>query len=115
MIEVEVKKSDIHGKGVFAKEDVNAGELIGVYEGVIMWKGSDPDPYILWLEDTEGRWYGVRGTGDMKYLNHDGDNPNAVLGANGPFVFCAQHIEAGEEITISYGDEIDFSEEASVG
>jgi SET domain-containing protein len=107
MVEVVIKDSPIHGKGVFAASAVAPGELIGLYEGTITNEKMD-DPYILWLEDNEGRYFGVLGTGDLKYLNHS-EKPNALVGVNSPYVFCARPISAGDEITISYGD--DYFEE----
>lgn len=114
MIEVEVRDSQIHGKGVFAKEDVNSGELVGVFEGRIVWESkdmSDENPYVLWLEDDEGRAFGINCEGNMRYLNHDSDSPNAILAANSPFIYCSQPIKAGDEIRVMYTEETDFSED----
>ena len=112
MVEVEIKDSPIEGKGVFAKQDVDPGELIGVYEGPLVWKSDDmEDPYVLWLADEAGRWYGINAQNDMRYLNHEGEFPNAVLTENGPYIYCARPIKKGEEITISYSDDTDFDED----
>ena len=112
MLAVEIKDSPVHGKGVFAKEKANPGELIGIYEGTIIHEDWDEDdPHVLWLRDDEGRFFGIKGTGTCRFMNHDGDDPNAVLGANSVYIFCARPIKVGEEIFISYGDDIDFDEE----
>jgi len=114
MIEVEIKDSPIHGKGVFAKEDANPGELVGVYEGPIVWKSedmNDDNPYVLWLEDEAGRWYGINGTGEMRHLNHEEENPNALLATNSPYIYVARPIKAGDEITIFYSEETDFEDD----
>ncbi len=112
MIEVEIKDSPIAGKGVFAKQDVNPGELIGVYEGKLVWKSEDMEnPYVLWLEDDAGRFFGIDAQNNMRYLNHEGETPNAVLSANSPFIYCARPIETGEEITVSYSEDTDFDED----
>ena len=105
MIEAEVRKSEIHGKGLFAKQAVSPGTLIGVYEGRIIVEEMD-GPYVLWLVDDEGRHFGIECDTDLRFINSEAA-PNAVLGANGPFVFCASPILPGDEITLSYLEEED--------
>ena len=104
MVEIEVRDSPIHGKGVFALQSVSPGTLIGVYEGRIVTEKMD-SPFVLWLEDEEGRWFGIEGDGPLRYMNHDGDEPNVVAGVDSPFIFCARPIQAGEEITICYSED----------
>ncbi len=99
----EIKDSPVHGKGLYALKHFAPGALIGVYEGRLVLEES-PDGYVLWMEDGEGRWFGILGDGPMKFINHS-DSPNAILGSNSPFIYCARPIHPGDEIFISYGDE----------
>lgn len=108
MIKTIVDDSQIHGTGLFALENVRPGELIGFMEGEIVVEEKD-NMHVLWLEDEEGRWFGIKGTGCMRYLNHS-EEPNAILATNSPYIYCARPIEPHEEITISYGDDMDFDE-----
>ena len=104
---VEIRDSSVHGKGVFATRWWKPGELIGIYEGVLVTDSSDP--HVLWLQDEEERFFGILATGIMGYLNccsESGTN-NAILAENSPFIYCRMNILPGEEIFISY----DFEEE----
>lgn len=98
-------KSRIHGIGVFAREDILPGELIGIYEGRVLTApiAKRDDPFVMWLEDDNGMSWGIRGEGQLRRLNH-ADSPNAVLGGGGPFVHALTHIKRGEEVTVHYGE-----------
>jgi SET domain-containing protein len=86
MKKYEIKESDIHGKGVFAKETIATEEFIEV--GIYMTPG-----YIQ-----------VSPMGD--YVNHS-DTPNSILSRkDGHYnMFAIKEIQPGDEITISYNDE----------
>jgi hypothetical protein len=108
---VEIRDSPVHGKGVFATRWFKPGELIGIYEGTLVVDSSDP--HVLWLEDEEGRYFGILASGAMGYLNccaSEGSN-NAVLSANSPFIYARMNILPGDEIFISYNYEVDDDEE----
>ena len=93
MNKIYVKKSSIHGNGLFAKEKINAGELIGVVKG----KPTDTDgPYVLWVDGIKGFEVSCH----LRFINHS-DNPNAVY-YNTLEVCALRDIVAGEEITHDY-------------
>lgn len=100
----EVKDSEIHGKGLFATRDFRTGEQIGIYEGRVVVDRALQHPHTLSLVDEEGRVFGIKGSNDMRYMNHD-DEPNATIGEGGVFVFALRPIEAGEEITVCYAED----------
>lgn len=100
--DVEVRASLLHGDGVFAARDFSSGELIGVYEGRVV--TSTDSPFTLWLEDAEGRFFGIEGDGQLAFMNH-ADDPNALVGQGGPFVYSRRPIPKGAEITMSYGED----------
>ena len=92
-------RSPIHGTGVFATEAIDEGALIGEFEG----EPTDvDDTHVLWVIDDDGTELGVRGTGDLRWLNHS-RTPNAEL--VGLELRACSPIAAGDEILIDYGDE----------
>lgn len=99
----EVRSSTVHGMGLFSKLPFSPGMLLGMYTGRIINEKMD-GPHVLWLEDDEGRSFGIEGDGPLSYLNHS-STPNAVAGVNSPYVFCTFPINVGDEIFISYGDD----------
>jgi SET domain-containing protein len=96
---IEVKSSPIHGKGVFAKKRIRPNTRVGVYEGKVT---NENDTYVLWVEDDDGRLYGIDGRNELRYVNHS-KKPNAVFWGAELFSLCK--IEPGTEITFDYGDE----------
>ncbi|MEM7142725.1 MAG: SET domain-containing protein-lysine N-methyltransferase [Actinomycetota bacterium] len=98
---VESRPSEIHGTGVFAVETIEAGALVGRYVG----DPSDVDgTYFLWVENDDGGWDGIDGTGVLRFLNHSSE-PNVEF--DGPELFAVRDIAVGEELTFHYGDEWD--------
>jgi len=94
---VRVKKSGIHGRGLFAARPIAAGDYIGLYEGPEV---LEDGMHVLWVETGDDEWTGYDGTGKLRFLNH-ADQPNAEM--DGLECFALRDIEAGEEITIDYG------------
>ena len=94
---VTVKKSKIHGRGLFAKIDIKAGEIIGEVEG----KPTKNDgPYVLWLNNA-GRGFEVSCI--LKYINHN-QEANACY-YDDLTVVALRDIKKGEEITHNYGED----------
>ncbi len=96
---VIVRRSPVHGRGVFAKEPIRKGSRVGVYEGD---ETRRDGIHVLWLEDEEGNQTGVRGTNDLRFLNHSAE-PNVEF--RELEVFTLRRIESGEELTFHYGPE----------
>ena len=91
--------SSIHGKGVFAGRDFVEGDLIGVFEGE---ETGEDGEHVLWIDDEEsGRIYGLRGTNDLRFVNHS-SRPNAEF--DGERLIALSAIHTDEEITFHYGD-----------
>lgn len=90
-----VDDSPIHGKGLFARKHISAGEIIGVIKGV---PTTTDGEYVLWVDKNEG--YHVKC--DLRFINHS-DEPNAVYFDT--LEVCAlKDISPGEEITHDYTD-----------
>ena len=64
---IEVRVSPIHGKGVFARRRLRAGQLIGRFEGDTT---TNNGTYVLWLIDEDGGEVGIRGRNALRFLNH---------------------------------------------
>lgn len=95
---VVVKDSPIHGRGVFARQNIPAFSYIGRYEGQVT---DEVGMHVLWLYDEErDDWVGVDGENEMRFLNHSED-PNAEW--SDLDLFATRWISAGEEITFDYG------------
>ncbi|MBL7825284.1 MAG: SET domain-containing protein-lysine N-methyltransferase [Saprospiraceae bacterium] len=107
--------SDIHGHGVFAGRDIEAGEVIEVCPVILIPKAQLPhirqtvldDYYFDWGE--EGDWYALcLGYGSL--YNHS-YTPNAEYGMDFENqtidFYCVNPIQAGEEIFINYNGDVD--------
>jgi hypothetical protein len=94
---VIVKKSKIHGQGLFAKKDIKAGEIIGEVKG----KPTSKDgPYVLWMGENKK---GFEVSCILKYINHH-RKANACY-YDDLTVVALKNIRKGEEITHNYGDD----------
>ncbi len=89
-----VARSKIHGRGLFAREPIKNGDVIGWIEG----KPSRKDgSYVLWISARRG----IEVTCKLRYINHS-DRPNACY-YDDLSVVALRDIEPGEEITHDYG------------
>jgi len=91
-----VKESAIHGKGLFAAQKIQCGDLIGTIEYRPV---TDDGPYVLWLDAETG----ILVDSDLKYINHNA-KPNACYCEDLDIV-ALRDINEGEEITHDYGDD----------
>lgn len=63
--------------------------------------------YVLWVEadeDAEEEWIGYNGNNELRFLNH-AKQPNGEM--DGLDLYAIRDINAGEEITINYGEEFE--------
>jgi len=95
-----VNGSAIHGRGLFARDDIPAGSWIGHYESV---ETQENGMHVLWVEgNEEGDWIGYDGTNELRFLNHE-SQPNGEM--DGLDLYALRDIRANEEITFDYGEE----------
>ncbi len=89
MINLETKKSDIAGDGVFTKEDIASGENIGLGFEKICDTGNPDTDYIR--------------TKLGEKINHS-QNPNLRLSENGDkfYFISSREIKSGEELVLDY-------------
>lgn len=94
-----VKKSPIHGKGVFATDTISKDTLIGTYEGTETYEDGT---YVLWCYDEEDALFGIDGKNDLRFANHSKE-PNSIF--LGDELIALRKIKPGEEITFHYGED----------
>lgn len=107
---VYVAYSEIHGKGVFAARDIEAGEMIEICPVILFPKSQLEavrqtfldDYYFDWGDDEE--WFALA-LGYGSIYNH-AVHPNAEYAmdfeAQTIDFYCIAPIEAGHEITVNY-------------
>ena len=88
---IRVKKSSIHGKGVFANRQYSLGSEIGYFCGDEVERDTR---HSLTLE---GRH--IEGTGPLRFLNHSCD-PNCYF--KGRTLIAKREVRLGEELTTNY-------------
>lgn len=101
-----VADSAVHGRGLFARNDIPAGTWIGHYDGP---QTGENGRHVLWVDDGqngEELWVGYDGSNELRFLNH-ALIPNGEM--DGLDLYAARDIQTGEEITFDYGEE--FSSE----
>ncbi len=115
---IQVRRSGVHGKGVFALQDLAEGETLIEYTGeVISWpealRRHPHDPaqpnHTFYFHIADGRVIdaNVRGN-SSRWINH-GCEPNCEADEDGGRVFikALRNIAAGEELCYDYGLVID--------
>jgi len=115
---IQVRKSGVHGKGVFALRDIPEGERIIEYVGEIItwkeaqrrhpWNPDDPN-HTFYFHVDEGRVIDAAVGGNAaRWINHS-CNPNCEADEQEGRVFIKslRNIRAGEELNYDYGLIID--------
>jgi uncharacterized protein len=98
-IELEVKRSPIHGKGLFATEWIWPGAYVGRYAGP---RVEEDGRYVLWIQGPDNTEYGVKGINELRYINH---SPEPNVEFEGVELFAMHGIAPGEEILLHYGED----------
>ena len=115
---IQVRRSGVHGKGVFALQDLAEGETLIEYVGeIISWDEAqdrhphDPkDPnHTFYFHVNEDRVIdALHGGNSSRWINHSCD-PNCEADEDNERVFikALRNIKAGEELNYDYGLIID--------
>lgn len=113
MRRVSVRRSRLHGRGVFALRPLRAGERVFEYTGTVMsWRravssrrqyGEEGHTFLFGLSD--GRVIdGSLGGNSARWLNHAcAANCEAVESDGRVYIEATTNIKAGEELFIAYG------------
>lgn len=112
---LEVKRSDIHGRGLFARRSISAGERLGTFPILIL----SPDDsntvrstllyhYVFHVDETEDQGQRLAvAFGMISMCNHNPE-ANTVFSIDADaeelILESAKAIAVGEEIFIDYGD-----------
>ena len=118
---IQVRRSGVHGKGVFALQDIAEGETIIEYVGeIISWKeadrrksSDDSDPnHTFFFSSGDGKKVIDANVGGnaARWINHSCD-PNCESDEDEEtqrvFIKAIRNIRAGEELNYDYGLVID--------
>lgn len=115
---IQVRRSGVHGKGVFALQDIAEGETVIEYVGqIISWDEAqerhphDPqDPnHTFYFHVNEGKVIdALYGGNSSRWINHSCDaNCEADEDNERVFIKAIRYIHAGEELNYDYGLIID--------
>ncbi|MGD9775100.1 SET domain-containing protein [Diaphorobacter sp.] len=111
---IQTRRSGVHGKGVFALQDIAEGEVIIEYTGeVISWQEAQDrhphDPaqpnHTFYFHVDEDRVIDAKfGGNSARWINHSCD-PNCFADEQGGriFITALRNIKAGEELNYDYG------------
>ena len=115
---IQVRRSGVHGKGVFALQPIAEGETLIEYVGeVISWKEaqrrhphdpSDPNHTFYFHVDDKRVIDAAVGGNSARWINHSCD-PNCEADEQDGRIFikALRNIPAGEELSYDYGLMID--------
>ena len=109
----EVRRSDIHGNGVFARRTIEAGERIVEYTGeritsdesaIRAEQGGGPVNHTFFFSLADGNVIdGGSGGNDARFINHACEpNCEAYEEDGKVFIYALQEIEKGEELNYNY-------------
>lgn len=104
MKKIVVKKSGIHGKGLFITTDVKKGDHITYIKGDYTRKKSSKNKteaksIPMWYGVTRTLWIDPKDT-EFCYFNHSCSPNTAIVGIKN--VIALKNIKAGEELTFDY-------------
>ena len=110
---VEVRRSPIHGRGVFAARAIRKGARILEYEGERISPEEADARYdddamehahtFLFTVDDETVIDGARGGNEARFINHScAPNCEAVIEDDRVFIYALRNLLTGEELTYDY-------------
>jgi hypothetical protein len=115
---IQVRRSGVHGKGVFALQDIPEGETLIEYVGeVISWEEAqdrhphdpnDPNHTFYFHVNEDKVIDALHGGNSSRWINHSCD-PNCEADEENERIFikALRNIQAGEELNYDYGLIID--------
>jgi SET domain-containing protein len=110
---IQVRKSGVHGKGVFALQDIPEGETLIEYIGEIIswkeaqrrhpWNPDDPNHTFYFHVDDKRVIDAAVGGNAARWINHSCDPNCEALVENGRvFIYALRDIKKGEELAYDY-------------
>jgi SET domain-containing protein len=115
---IQVRKSGVHGKGVFALQDIPEGETLIEYVGEIItwkeaqrrhpWNPAEPNHTFYFHVDDKRVIDAAVGGNAARWINHSCEpNCEADEEEGRIFIKSLRNIKAGEELSYDYGLIID--------
>ena len=118
MIYIEVRRSEIHGTGVFAKQDISngtriieyIGEKVSTEQGQRRQEAQSESDSIFFFELDEKTYIDGDVSGnDARFVNHSCDpNCESEEDAGHIWIISLRDIKKGEELTFDYGFDAEF-------
>jgi uncharacterized protein len=112
-VQIEVRESGVHGRGVYAMQFIAKGRRIIEYTGErVSWEAApddDNDPHTFNFGLDNGKVINPEvGGNDARWINHS-CNPNceAIEEDRRVFIYAMRNIHAGEELLYDYRMQID--------
>ena len=112
-VQIEVRRSRVHGRGVYAMQLIPEGQRIIEYTGErVSWEAapdddSDPHTFNFGLENGEVINPEIGGN-DARWINHScSPNCEAIEEDDRVFIYAIRDIQANEELLYDYRLEID--------
>jgi SET domain-containing protein len=111
-VKIEVRKSGVHGQGVYAVQSISKGTRIIEYKGErVPWEAApdDDDPHTFNFGLENGQVINPEvGGNDARWINHSCDpNCEAVEEDDRIFIYAIRDIQPDEELLYDYQLEID--------
>ena len=103
MKKIKVLSSKVHGRGIFAEENIKKGERIQYIKGkkirLLSRSGGGARPMPNWFGISKSIWLDP-GKGLFRYLNHSCAPNSAIVGTK--TLVALKNIEKGKEVFIDY-------------
>ena len=110
---IEIKKSKIHGKGIFAKQNIKKGEIILEWHPKEIRKKDINKSYEDYILNKDGKMFLMQSP--EKYMNHS-YIPNSKMDLKNLKDIATRDIKKGEEITSNYPkDDLDKNIKCNCG
>jgi uncharacterized protein len=111
---LEVRDSNVHGRGVYAAAPIRKGKRILEYKGVrVPWEQASaqadgPHTFLFGLTNGKDVIDPVVGGNEARWINHSCEpNCEAIEEGNRIFIYAMRALRPGEELFYDYGLEVD--------
>jgi SET domain-containing protein len=112
---IEVRKSGVHGRGVYATKPIRKGARIIEYTGKrVLWREvpndlNDPHTFLFGLDNGKDVIDPTTGGNEARWINHSCDpNCEAVEEDAGKvFIYALRDLRSGEELFYDYALQVD--------
>jgi SET domain-containing protein len=111
---LEVRKSGVHGRGVYATKPISKGDRIIEYTGKrVLWESvpddpDDPHTFLFGLDNGTEVIDPKTGGNEARWINHSCDpNCEAIEEDERVFIYALRNLRPGEELFYDYALQVD--------